>query len=397
MVGSDRSANFVIKAKDAATGPLGKVGGAMGKLKSVAGTAFKAIGAAALAAGAALAAFAFDAIKAAAEDEKATIRLNAALKARGYEMDQLAPKIEEQIQAMARLGFTDDEVRSGLEIGSRFFKNQENLLRANAVAANIAAATGKDLSSVMMAIGRGAQGSTRGLMALGIEVEKGAKLKDILRAADEKYLGVADEVANSTSGKFAAAQIRFNEAIESFGAKLLPMVNEALVFITETALPAFERLMADLGPIVTDLVDNYVRPLVDSVGELFAVFDNGEGSINLLTLALTPLKLALQAIKIVVDAIVAGLKIIGIGKGSGAAQNLAAAAANAGYGGGSFVNPMNAGPRTANTPTTSGYTSGYGMAPVSLTIGTKAQSELAYKYGAAARTATATRNTGRNR
>jgi hypothetical protein len=190
-------------------------------------------------------------------------------------------------------------------------------------------------------------------MTLGIEVEKGAKLKDILRAADEKYLGVAEEVANSTSGKFAAAQIRFNEAIETFGSKLLPVVNEALAFLTETALPAFEQLMEDLGPIFTDLVDNYVRPLVDSVGELFAIFDSGDGSINLLVIALTPLKLALEAIKIVIDAIVAGLKIIGIGGGNAAAKNLETAAAGAGYGGGSFINPMNAGGGTNTTLTTS--------------------------------------------
>ena len=186
--GSDRSANFVIAAKDAATKPLGNVGKAMGRLQGMAGTAFKAIGAAAIAAGAALVAFAANAVMAAAEDEKQTIRLTAALKARGYEMDQLSPKIEEQIKAMARLGFTDDQVRDGLEIGSRFFKNQNNLLRANAVAANIAAATGKSLSEVMLAIGRGAAGSTRGLMTLGIEVEKGAKLKDILRAAMARRL-----------------------------------------------------------------------------------------------------------------------------------------------------------------------------------------------------------------
>ena len=335
---ADRSANFVIKAKDAATGPLGKVGGAMGKLKGAAGTAFKAIGAAAVAAGAALVAFAASAIMAAAEDEKATIRLNAALKARGFEMDKLGPKVEEQIKAMARLGFTDDDVRAGLEIGSRFFKNQNNLLKANAVAANISAATGKDLASVMMALGKGAQGSTRGLLALGIEVEKGAKLKDILRLADEKYLGVAEEVANSTSGKFAAAQIRFNEAIESFGSKLLPMVNEALAFLTDKALPAFEQLMADLGPIVSDLVDNYVRPLLNSVGELFAIFDNGEGSINLLTIALAPLQLALQGIKIVIDAIVAGLKFIGLAGDIGAAAKKTGVAYVPSYG---PVTPMN--------------------------------------------------------
>jgi hypothetical protein len=289
---------------------------------------------------------------AASEYEKLTIRLNAALKARGFQLDQLSPKIDEQIKAMARLGFTDDQVRDGLEIGSRFFKNQENLLRANAVAANIAAATGKDLSTVMLAIGRGAAGSTRGLMQLGIEVEKGAKLKDILRAADEKYLGVAEEVANSTSGKFAAAQIRFNEAIETFGSKLLPVVNEALAFLTETALPAFEGLMETLGPIVGDLVDNYVRPLVDSIGELFEVFSTGEGSINLLTIALAPLQFALEAMKVVIDAIVFGLKLIGIGGGNAAAKNLETAAANAGYGGGSYVNPMNRGGGTPTSLTT---------------------------------------------
>jgi len=339
----NQTANFVVKAKDAATGPLGKVGSSMGKLRRTAGTAFKAIGAAAIAAGAALLAFAFNAVKAAADDEKQTIRLNAALKARGFQLDQLAPKIDEQIKAMQVLGFTDDQVRDGLEVGSRFFKNQEQLLAANATAANIAAATGMELSEVMTALGRGAAGSTRGLLKLGIQVEKGAKLKDILRIADEKYLGVAEEVANSTSGKFAAAQIRFNEAIENFGAKLLPMLNEALTFLTETALPAFEGLMDTLGPIVGGLVDDYIRPLVDSVGELFAVFATGEESISLLDIAFFPLKATLTAIKILIDAIVFGLKLIGIGKGSGAAQALSAAAANAGYGGSSFVNATNAG------------------------------------------------------
>jgi hypothetical protein len=325
---ANQTANFVVKAKDAATGPLGKVGSSMGKLRRTAGTAFKAIGAAAIAAGAALLAFAFNAVKAAADDEKQTIRLNAALKARGFQLDQLAPKIDEQIKAMQVLGFTDDQVRDGLEVGSRFFKNQEQLLAANATAANIAAATGMELSDVMTALGRGAAGSTRGLLKLGIQVEKGAKLKDILRIADEKYLGVAEEVANSTSGKFAAAQIRFNEAIESFGAKLLPMLNEALTFLTETALPAFESLMEDLGPIFTDLLDNFVRPLVDSFGELAAVFESASGGVSVLEAALFPLKVLLTAIKVVIDGIVAGIKFI---QGFGGAAALAAGSAARDY------------------------------------------------------------------
>ena len=255
MAGSDRSANFVVKAKDAATGPLGKIGGAMGKLKGAAGAAFKAIAAGAVAAAAAVTAFTIGAIKGAMDDEKQTIRLNAALKARGQNLDTLGPKIEEQIKAMARLGVTDDEVRDGLEVGSRFFKNQNTLLKANATAANIAAATGKPLATVMLALGKGAQGSTRGLAALGIEVEKGASAQDILTAANEKYAGVAEEIANSTSGKFAAAQITLNEKVEEFGAKFLPAVNEALTFFTETILPMVTPALDTLGDIIFNVGD----------------------------------------------------------------------------------------------------------------------------------------------
>jgi len=268
--GSDRSANFVVKAKDAATGPLGKIGGAMGKLKSAAGAAFKAIAVGAVAAAGAIAAFTIGAIKGAMDDEKATIRLNAALKARGQNLDTLGPKIDEQIKAMARLGVTDDEVRDGLEVGSRFFKSQNTLLKANATAANIAAATGKPLATVMLALGKGAQGSTRGLAALGIEVEKGASAQDILTAANEKYAGVAEEIANSTSGKFAAAQITLNEKVEEFGAKFLPAVNEALTFFTETILPMVTPALDLLGEIIFNVGNAFAGKggIVDSVGKV---------------------------------------------------------------------------------------------------------------------------------
>lgn len=270
MAASDRSANFVVKAKDAATGPLGKIGGAMGKLKGAAGAAFKAIAAGAVAAAAAVAAFTIGAIKSAADDEKAAIRLNAALKARGQNLDTLGPKIEKQIEALQRFGITDDEVREGLEVGSRFFKGQNTLLKANEVAANIAAATGKDLSTVMLALGRGTQGSTRALAGLGIEVEKGATAQDILTAAQEKYSGVAEEVANSTSGKFTAAQIALNEKVEAFGAKFLPAVNEALTFFTDTILPMVTPALDLLGDIIFNIGNAFAGKggVADSIGKV---------------------------------------------------------------------------------------------------------------------------------
>jgi hypothetical protein len=99
----NQTANFVVKAKDQATGPLGKIGASMGKLRRTGVTAFKGIAAASVAAGAALAAVAFDAIKSAAEDERQTILLNAALKQRGLFTEDLNDKIKEQILSMGAL------------------------------------------------------------------------------------------------------------------------------------------------------------------------------------------------------------------------------------------------------------------------------------------------------
>ena len=349
--GSDRSANFVIAAKDAATKPMGNIGKAMGRLRGAAGTAFKSIAAGAVIAATALAAFTATAIKGAMSEEKSIILTNAALRQRGFDLDALGPKVEAQVKAFERFGLEGENVRAGIEAGSRFFKDQETLLKANAVAANIAAVTDQDLATVMGILGKAVQGQTRGLKTLGIEVQKGAKLKDILAAADEKYAGIADELANSTSGKMLAAQEKFNGAMDEFGLKILPLVQEVLTFLTEKALPVFQDLMTDLGPIVGNLVDNFVRPLVDSFANLFALFDGSGGSFNILKAALLPLEVALTAIKIVIDAITEGLRIIGVGGGF-KTQQLDKAAANAGYGGGSYVNPMNRSGGGSTTVTT---------------------------------------------
>jgi len=342
----NQTANFVVKAKDAATGPLGKVGGSMGKLKRTAGTAFKAIAGVALAAAGAITAFTTAAVKGAIDDERSVILTNAALKARGFQLDTLAPKIEEQIKAAQRLGIADDNVRAGLEVGSRFFKNQEKLLKANELAMTISAVTGEDLETVMSKIGKAANGQTKGLAGLIGPIEKGAKFTDIYTQGMGKFSGVADELANSTSGKLATAQQIFNEQMDDFGAKFLPVVTEALTFLTETALPAFETFLGEVGPKIGAFIDEYIRPLVDTFGELFDVLS--EGDFSLIDAAFLPLKVLLTVIDGLVQAIIAGLKIIGFGKGGGKAANLSAAAANAGYGGGSFVNTMNAGGGGAN-------------------------------------------------
>jgi hypothetical protein len=160
----------------------------------------------------------------------------------------------------------------------------------------------------MLTIGKASQGQTRGLKLLGIEVKKGAKLTDILAAADEKYAGIADELANSTGGKMLAAQEKFNGAMDELGMDLLPTINEVLKYITETALPAFRDLMEELGPKVAKFVDEYVRPLVDTFAELFDVLSKGD--VSIIDLLFKPLETILTTINGLVTGIVEGIKFL---------------------------------------------------------------------------------------
>ncbi|CAB4189319.1 hypothetical protein UFOVP1184_20 [uncultured Caudovirales phage] len=386
MVSASGQAVFAVVAKDAASKVLKGVGKSFGSMKSNAVAAFKAVGAAAVAAAAAVVAFTGAAIKGAIEDERSQILTTSALKARGFAMDALGPKMEEQIKALQRFGKSDDDVRAGLEVGSRYFKNQEKLLRANATAAAISSVTGKDMATVMGLIGKAANGSTRGLAALIGPIEKNAKLTDILTQADDKYLAVANELADSTSGKMLTAQQRFNEAMDDFGAKFLPKVNEAMGWLTTNILPALETGLSTAGDAMVGVIDNLsapgglfesvgkvagsifddLRPELDalvttftgpdglftSVGKLIgALWGDGDGALagafkllgGAIEVAFALAKPFFDALKWLVDNITTVLDAM---NKIGAAQTVekgAKAAGDAGYNGGSFVNPLNAG------------------------------------------------------
>jgi hypothetical protein len=306
--------NLVIKAIDSATPTLRNIGKGFGNLKNAGVAAFKGIVTASAAVAGALAAFSIGAVKAALDDERSTLKLNAALKARGILTDGLKAAIDKQIESMAALGIADDEVRAGIEVSSRFFSKQADILAVNAAAADIAAVTGGDLADIITTIGKGARGTTRGLTALGITVKKGATLQDILTASTKVYGGIAAEIADSTSGRLSQAQVRFNEAVEKFGYKLMPVFEKGLNFITETALPAFEEGLNDIAPILVDAVDEQVIPLLKSLDDLGKSLGATGKDFNFFAeatnLALLPLLKTMELMKIAIDAIAAGIRFV---------------------------------------------------------------------------------------
>ena len=422
--GSDRSANFVIAAKDAATGPIGKIGGALGSLKSSAGDAFRAIAAGAAVAATALAGFVVASVKGAIEDQRSTILTNAALKARGFELDKLGPKIEEQIKAFQRFGKTDDDVRAGLEVGSRFFKGQTNLLKANAAAAAISSVTGRDMASVMSLIGKAANGQTRGLAALIGPIEKGATVTDILNQANEKFLPVAEELADTVGGRLLTSQIVFGEQMDALGARFIPAVTDALGFLATNVLPVTEQLMTFLGDTLTGIgtkltekggfVDSFlaaakpigealspkIQELADNIGKLLgkvgdlvvALWDDGEGPLAIAVSAiggafevlLGIINGVIEVITFLIELATEALKLLD--RLGGKSRGQAAFPTFTGGGGTYGTTPMGGG------------ISGYPTAPIgaNIVIGTNAASSLDLYYGLQTRTNTGQFIPGRN-
>lgn len=259
-----------------------------------------------------------------------------------------------------------------------------------------------------------------------------------LNAITKEYGGIAEEVAQTTAVKFQAAQDRLNEALEDMGARLLPAVNGALDFLVANVLPVAEEAFANLGDAIAGTIDDMTAEggLVDSVSKVVgsivddfrpeleaaatalvgpdglftavgkliaALWGDGDGALagafkllgKAIEAAFALAKPFFDALTWLVNNITA--VVDALNKVSGAefqAANRQAQGAAAGstvFGLGTGVGAGGGGMGG------SGYASGYAVTPVSLTIGTKAQSQLGYAYGNAARTSTAIRNTGRGR
>jgi hypothetical protein len=350
---------FAITARDLASKSIGAVNKQLGKM-GTAGKIAKIGLSVAAAAASAFAKIVYDSVKAAAAEELETVRLNAALKARGFALDSLSPKIQAQIEAFRKFGIVDSDVRKGIEIGSRFFKKQETLLKVNAVAAQIAAATGDDFATIVMAIGKASDGSTRGLAKYLGKIETGSSLTDILRKATEKYSGIAEEVANTSAAKFAAVQEEINDSMEDLGKKFLPKVNDLLTNFNKNILPSVEDALGRVGDTMSSLIDEHIAPFLESIDSLVKAL-GGENGLSVLMsgldLVFKPLEATLDALKILIDAIVTGIKTIQGYQAAGLMPD------------GSF-----------NPYLSQANTMGIGPAPVSLkvnfSIGTQKQDEL---------------------
>ncbi len=203
------------------------------------------------AAGAAIGAFAISAVKAAAEDETAQRRLAETIEATTGATAKQIEGVEQYIkQTSIAVGVTDDNLRPAFTRLVRSTQDVEEAQKLLNLALDLSAATGKPLETISMALGRAYDGNTTALGRLGLgldaDIIKSKDFDAIFQQLTGTFGNFAENESETTAKQLERVQIALDEAKESIGAALLPVVQELTAWILDNFIPALEAFIAGL-------------------------------------------------------------------------------------------------------------------------------------------------------
>jgi hypothetical protein len=245
--------------------------------------------------------------------EMANLRLERALKQVGGASDEQIASTKAFISNLSSTaavgGASLKEAYSTILRGTRdTTKAQEGL----ALATDISAATGKDLSAVSMALARAYNGNTAGLGRMGVATKdaegKALSLDQIMGSLHSTFDGTAEMVGNTTAGAMKRAELSFAGVQKEVGSALLPAIGSIADTLQTYVLPVikifaqvFGELMSVLGPVV---------PLIMGIVVAVKAWSIAQGILNAV-LDANPIMLAVVAIAALVAGIIWAYKNVG--------------------------------------------------------------------------------------
>ena len=202
-------------------------------------------------AGTAALAFAADAVKAAAQDALAQEKLAETIKATTNATAAQIAGVEDYITTTSiAVGITDDQLRPAFSRLVRSTKDTEEAQRLLNLALDLSVAAGKPVETVANALGRAYDGNTAALGKLGLGLDANLlKSKDneaIIKSLETTYGNFAEGAAETAAVKFERIRIATDEAKESIGAALLPIVQELSDYVLTTVVPNLESFINGL-------------------------------------------------------------------------------------------------------------------------------------------------------
>lgn len=208
-----------------------------------------AVGAAAAAVGKGL----YEAVQAAAEDQKSFEQLAQSMRNVTKASDALIQSTDKQLGKMSMAaGIADDKLRPAFS----------NLLRATGsvtlsqkgltAAMDLSVATGKDLDAVSLAVGKALNGQTTALFKMlpGLRgvVDEGSSAEEILAAINSQVGGAAQANTKTFAGSLERLKVIFGEMVETVGAAFLPVLTQVADFLNTNLSAAFNYLSENVGP-----------------------------------------------------------------------------------------------------------------------------------------------------
>jgi hypothetical protein len=277
------------KSLKSATQDVDTFGDKIGKTGKMIGAAFVA---AAAAAGAYAVKIGIEGVKAAIEDEKAQTQLALALEnATGATTAQIAATEQSILQMSLATGVADDQLRPAL---GRLVRSTGDITKAQdllSTALDVSTATGKPLETVANALGKAYDGNTAALGKLGIGLSA-AELKtmdftQVQGRLSDLFGGAAARNADTYAGRIARMQVAFDEAKETIGFALLPILEKVINFINQNALPAinaFSKAFSldgqGLGGTITtvgNIITSVFTPIINGMIKAFSYVKNAIG------------------------------------------------------------------------------------------------------------------------
>ena len=277
------------KSLKSATQDVDTFGDKIGKTGKMIGAAFVA---AAAAAGAYAVKIGIEGVKAAIEDEKAQTQLALALEnATGATQAQIAATEQSILQMSLATGVADDQLRPAL---GRLVRSTGDITKAQdllSTALDVSTATGKPLETVANALGKAYDGNTAALGKLGIGLSA-AELKtmdftQVQGRLSDLFGGAAARNADTYAGRIARMQVAFDEAKETIGFALLPILEKVINFINQNALPAinaFSKAFSldgnGLGGTITTLgniITSVFTPIINGMIKAFSYVKDAIG------------------------------------------------------------------------------------------------------------------------
>jgi len=205
------------------------------------------------------------ATKAAVEDQKAQDLLAQQLRTSTGATDAQIASMEDFISASSRaFSVTDDELRPAMASLTRSTGSAEEAQKLLETALNISTATGKDLETVTLALGKAYNGSTSALTKLdpslkGV-IDSESTMTDITEALAVSFGGSATVAAQSFEGQMKGMTIALDETKESIGAALLPALQALLGILKPVAdwaqqnTTTFLILIGVIGAVATAII-----------------------------------------------------------------------------------------------------------------------------------------------